>query len=132
MHYQANFGSPIYQELRGIVLKTFGVSDELRRALEPVAAKIVVAFIYGSVAKGNDTAASDIDLLIVSEELSYPELIGTLADAEASLGRRVSPTLYSPAEISRKLAENNSFLKRVAGQEKIFLIGSDNDIPKSG
>jgi predicted nucleotidyltransferase len=130
MHYQANFESPIFQELRGIVLKTFGVGDELRRALEPVAGKIVVAFIYGSVAKGNDTAASDIDLLIVSEELGYPELIGTLANAEASLGRPVSPTLYSPVEISRKLAEDNSFLKRVTGQEKIFLIGSEDDIPK--
>lgn len=130
-HYQANPGSPIFQELRGIVLKTFGVADELRRALEPFAARITVAFVYGSVARGADTAASDIDLMIISGELSYPEVISALADAEARLGRSVNPTLYSPAEIRRKLADDNSFLKRVAGQEKIFLIGSDDDLPKS-
>lgn len=130
-HYQANTGSPVFQELRGIVLKTFGVADELRRALEPVAAKITVAFVYGSVARGADTAASDIDLMIVSGQLSYPEVISAIAEAETRLGRAVNPTLYSPAEISRKLAEDNSFLKRVAGQEKIFLIGSDDDLPKS-
>lgn len=130
-HYQANPGSPIFQELRGIVLKTFGVADELRRALESFAARITVAFVYGSVARGADTAASDIDLMIISGELSYPEVISALADAEARLGRSVNPTLYSPAEIRRKLADDNSFLKRVAGQEKIFLIGSDDDLPKS-
>jgi predicted nucleotidyltransferase len=129
-HYQANPGSPIFQELRGIVVKTFGVADELRRALEPLAAKIVVAFVYGSIAKGTDTASSDIDLLIISGELGYPEVIGALAEAEGRLGRTISPTLYGPAEIRRKLAEDNSFLKRVTGQEKIFLIGSDDDIPK--
>jgi predicted nucleotidyltransferase len=129
-HYQANPKSPIFQELRGIVVKTFGVADELRRVLEPIAARIAIAFVYGSVARGADTAASDIDLMIVSEQLSYPEVISALADAETSLGRSVNPTLYSPAEIRRKLAEDNSFLKRVAGQEKIFLIGSDDDIPQ--
>lgn len=129
-HYQANPGSPIFEELRGIVLKTFGVADELRRALGSLSARIKAAFVYGSVAKGADTASSDIDLMIISEELSYPEVIGVLAEAEGRLGRAVNPTLYSPAEIRRKLAEDNSFLKRVTEQEKIFLIGSDDDIAK--
>lgn len=129
-HYQANPGSPIFQELCGIVLKTFGVADELRRALEPLSAKIEAAFVYGSIAKGADTANSDIDLLVISGELGYPEVIGALAEAEGRLGRAVNPTLYSPAEIRRKLAEDNSFLKRVTEQEKIFLIGLDDDIPK--
>lgn len=129
-HYQANAGSPIFQELRGIVLKTFGVSDELRRAMEPLSAKIVVAFIYGSLAKGTDRASSDIDLMIISDELTYPEVIGVFAEAERSLGRTVNPTLYSPSEIRRKLAEDNRFLKKVTEREKIFLIGSGDDIPK--
>ncbi len=127
-HYQANPLSPIFQELRGIVLKTFGVADELRRALQPFANKISAAFVYGSVARGTDTANSDIDLLIVASELNYPELIGALSEAEGKLGRPVNPTLYSPSEIHRKLDEDNSFMKRVTGQEKIFLIGTDNDI----
>jgi predicted nucleotidyltransferase len=140
-HYQANPKSPIFQELRDIVLKTFGVANELLRALEPFSEKIVVAFVYGSIAKGADTASSDIDLIVISGDLVYPEVISALssfagrsvsafADAEATLGRAVNPTLYSPAEIRRKLAEDNSFRRRVTEQEKIFLIGSDDDIPK--
>ncbi len=129
-HYQANPGSPIFQELRGLVLKTFGVADELRRALEPFSAKIVVAFVYGSIAKGVDTASSDIDVMVISDELSYPEAIGAFAGAEEKLGRSVNPTLYTPSEVRRKLAEDNSFLKRVTEQGKIFLIGSDDEIPK--
>lgn len=129
-HYQANRKSPIFQELRGIVLKTFGVADELRRALAPFSERIVVAFVYGSIAKGADTASSDIDLMVISSDLGYPEVISAFADAEATLGRAVNPTLYSPAEIRRKLAEDNSFLKRVVEQEKVFLIGSDDDLPK--
>ena len=129
-HYQANPGSPVFQELRGIVLKTFGVADELRRALEPVSAKIVVAFVYGSIASGADTASSDIDVMVISDELSYPDVIGAFAGAEEKLGRSVNPTLYTPSEVRRKLSEDNSFLKRVTEQGKIFLIGSDDDIPK--
>lgn len=128
-HYQANPKSPIFQELRDIVLKTFGVANELLRALEPFSEKIVVAFVYGSIAKGADTASSDIDLIVISGDLVYPEVISAFADAEATLGRAVNPTFYSPAEIRRKLAEDNSFRRRVTEQEKIFLIGSDDDIP---
>lgn len=129
-HYQANPGSPIFQELRGIVLKTFGVADELRRSLETVSAKIVVAFVYGSIARGTDTANSDIDVMVISDELSYPEVIGSFAGAEEKLGRSVNPTLYTPSEVRRKRAEDHSFLKRVTEQGKIFLIGSADDLPK--
>ncbi len=129
-HYQANPRSPIFQELRGIVLKTFGVADELRRALAPFSEKILVAFVYGSIAKGADTATSDIDLMVISGDLGYPEVISAFSNAEIKLGRAVNPTLYNPAEIRRKLAEDNNFLKRVTEQEKIILIGSEDDIPK--
>lgn len=129
-HYQANPGSPIFRELRGIVLKTFGVADELRRALAPLSAKIVVAFVYGSLVRGADTASSDIDVMVISNELGYPEVIMAFAGAEEKLGRPINPTLYSPVEILRKLGEDQSFLKRVTEQEKIFLVGSEDDIPK--
>jgi predicted nucleotidyltransferase len=130
-HYQANPKSAVFKELRGIVLKTFGVADELRQSLAPFLEKIVVAFVYGSIARGTDTASSDIDLMIISADLGYPEVISAFAEAEAKLGRTVNPTLYSPAEIGRKLSEDNNFLKRVTGQEKIFLIGSADDFPQS-
>jgi hypothetical protein len=69
-------------------------------------------------------ASSDIDLMIISADLGYPEVISAFAETEVKLGRTVNPTLYSPAEIRRKLAEDNSFLKRVIEQEKILLIGT--------
>ena len=75
-HYQANRAAPIFEELRGIVVKTFGVADVLREALAPLAAKIRAAFIYGSIAKGSDTATSDIDLMVISDEVAYADLFG--------------------------------------------------------
>lgn len=129
-HYQANPASPIFRELHGIVTKTFGLADELRRALEPFSSRIAVAFVYGSIARGTDTATSDVDLMIISGDLSYPEIISAFAEAEERLGRSASPTLYSPSEVRRKLTEENSFLQRVFEQEKIFLIGFDGDIPQ--
>jgi len=130
-HYQANAESPIYEELHGIVIKTFGVADVLKEALLPFAEKIQVAFVYGSVAKGVDRADSDIDLMLIADRLSYAALMERLTKAEAQLGRPVNPTLYSPAELSRKKKEDNAFLQRVLGQPIILLMGSMDDVGES-
>lgn len=130
-HYQANPGSPIFEELRGIVLKTVGLSDILRAALLPLSDKIQVAFIYGSIAKGSDTSKSDIDILIISNELALADLFNVFAPCEAKLGRPVNPSIYSRQELERKLADENAFVSRVLEQPKIFLIGSADDLPKS-
>lgn len=127
-HYQANPAAPIYEELRGIVRKTFGLADVLRDALGEFFDRIDVAFVFGSVAAGTDTAASDIDVLIVAEDLAYGDVFERLAEAEARLGRKVNPTLYSPGEIARKLREDNHFVTRVLSQPKIFLKGNDDDL----
>lgn len=127
-HYQANQQSPIFTELRGIVLKTFGVADVLKLALLPFANKIQVAFIYGSVAKGQDTAKSDIDLMIVSDNLAYPDLFSVLHDAEKQLGRPVNPTIYTQEELNKRLIAGNDFINRVLDQSKIFIMGTDDDI----
>jgi predicted nucleotidyltransferase len=129
-HYQANRQAPIYEELRGIVLKTFGIGDLLRQALSELAGQIKVAFVYGSIAKRTDTAGSDIDVMIIADNVSYSDLFSALAAIETKLGRSVSPTLYHSAEFQSKLASDSSFVTRVVEQPKIFLIGSDNDIPK--
>ncbi len=131
-HYQANRQAPIFEELRGIVLKTFGLADVLREVLATFTDRIKVAFIYGSVAKETDTASSDIDLMIVAPDLSYSEVVALLAETETRLGRAVNPTLYKPADFARKLAEDNAFLSKVVDQPKIFLIGAEDDIPKPG
>lgn len=128
-HYQANREAPIFEELRGIVLKTFGLADVLRQALAALSGRIKVAFVYGSVAKATDTATSDIDVMIVSPSLSYSDVVGHLAGAETLLGRTVNPTLYKPTDFARKLADN-AFLSRMVDQPKIFLIGVEDDIPK--
>lgn len=128
-HYQANAASPIFAELRGIVLKTVGLADVLRTALNAVADRIELAFVFGSVARGTDTATSDIDLMVVTETLGYADLFEGLAAAEQVLGRKVSPTLYTPAALAEKVRTENSFVQRVLAQPKIFLIGEEHGLP---
>lgn len=131
-HYQANRNSPIFEELHQIALKTFGIADILRRALEPVADRLEMALIFGSVARGTDTADSDIDLLIVSGSLSHPDLFRILTEAEQELGRTVSPAVYSPEELQSKLESDNAFFTRLLNQPIIFLVGSDDDLRRTG
>ena len=128
-HFQANRNSPIFEELRGIVLKTFGLSDVLRLALLDYASSVLCAFIYGSVAKGTDTAASDIDIMVIADGLSYSHLFEALTKAEETLGRKVNPTLYSSDEFKKKLRSDNHFVTRVLNQPKIVLLGDENAIP---
>lgn len=130
-HYQANRGAPIFEEIRGIVLKTYGMADILRQGLLPLADKISVAFIYGSIAKGSDTAKSDIDVMLIGENISYPDVYSALIPAEERLGRKISPVIYNMADFTRKLKEDNSFLTRIIVQQKIFLIGSEADLPET-
>lgn len=127
-HYQANRNSPIYQELRGITLKTFGLSDVLRLALSKYADAIRFAFVYGSVAKGTDTATSDIDVMVVAEGLSYSDLFELLTKVEETLGRKVNPTLYSPEDFLKKIEGDNHFVTRVLNQPRIALLGNEDDI----
>jgi predicted nucleotidyltransferase len=125
-HYQANAGSPVFADLRGLVLKTMGLADVLKLALMPLAGQIDLAFVYGSVAKRQDTAHSDIDVLIVSPSLAYADVFGALEAAGTTLGRKVNPTLYTPKEVAKRIGEENAFVTRVLQQPKIWLFGSDN------
>ena len=127
-HYQANASAPIFEELRGLVLKTSGLVDVLRAALAPLAAQIDQAFIYGSVAKGKDTAKSDIDLMVISEKVAYADLFAALEPATKRLQRTVNPTLYSPSEINKRILDDNAFVKRVLAQPKLWVIGEGRDL----
>jgi predicted nucleotidyltransferase len=122
-HYQANRSSPIFAEMKSLITKTFGVADLLRRALSGRGAQIEKAFIFGSVASGEDTSVSDLDLMIVSETLSYSDLFSELENAEEQLGRKINPTVYAPSEFAKRIAEGNSFVQRVMERPKIWLIG---------
>jgi predicted nucleotidyltransferase len=126
-HYQANAESPLFDELHGLVLKTFGLADILREVLEPLATEISAAFVYGSVAKGEDTGESDIDVLVLSDRLAYAELFATLEPASRRLGRKVAPTIYSGKEFRKRLESENAFAVRVMAQPKLWLIGGDDE-----
>lgn len=127
-HYQANQAAPVFAELRGLVLKTSGVVDVLRSALAPLSSRIDAAFVYGSVAKQQDTAQSDVDVLIVSSSLGYADVFGALEGAAGSLGRKVNPTLYTPADFAKRIKQGNAFVTRVLKQPKLWLIGSQESL----
>ena len=124
-HYQANAASPVFAELRGLVLKTVGLADVLRAALPPLAEQIAAAFVYGSVARHEDTAGSDVDGLVVSDSLGYAELFGALEAATQTLGRTMNPTLYTQDELARRRAQDNAFVTRVLAQPRIWLLGDE-------
>ena len=127
-HYQANAGAPVFAELRGLVLKTIGLADVLRAALAPLAAQIDAAFIYGTVARQQDTAQSDVDVMIVSTALGYGEVFGALEGATVSLGRKVNPTLYTIADWTKRMEQDSAFVTRVWQQPKIWLIGNEEKL----
>ena len=127
-HYQANANSPIYAELHGIAQKTVGLAEPLRDTLAPLARKIRAAFVYGSVAKRQDTAASDIDLMLVSDELSYGDVFSVLEDVGVRLGRTINPTILTQHEFNKRVKRKEAFLTRVLAQPKIWLIGGEDDL----
>jgi predicted nucleotidyltransferase len=127
-HYQANPDSPLFTELCGIARKTVGLAEPLREALAPLASRIVMAFVYGSVAKRQDTASSDIDLLVVSDDLSYADVFEALEATGARLGRVVNPTVYTRRELAKRVKEGNAFVKRVLTQPKVWVIGTQDDL----
>jgi predicted nucleotidyltransferase len=125
-HYQANRAAPIFAELRGMVAKMLGPADALREALAPLAERVHAAWLYGSVAKGADRAASDIDVLIVADGLTLEEVYAALGPAEKRLGRAVNPTLYTLSEFERRRVVRNPFLTKVLAGKRVLLIGRED------
>ena len=123
-HYQANPKCPIFTEMVSIVKKTFGIKGLLKAAIAPLAPDLEHAFIYGSVAKGEEHAGSDVDLMLVGNNLSYSEIMQLLDSVEEQLQRPVNPTLYSPAEFAERLSEGQNFLSKVMEQPRIDLLYS--------
>ncbi|GMQ87738.1 MAG: hypothetical protein BMS9Abin08_0944 [Gammaproteobacteria bacterium] len=125
-HYQADPRCPIYGELLGIVKKTFGVTEVIRRALEPLAGKIDRAFIFGSVASGKETATSDIDLLVLGEA-GFAEVVSALYPVQATLGREVNPKIYRKEEWTRMKTANDAFVTEVLAKPRMDVIGSGDE-----
>ncbi len=126
-HYQANPDCPVFEELCALVRKTVAMVAPIRQALARLAEGIALALIYGSVVKGTDTASSDIDLLVVADDLTLETLYSALAPVEASLDRKISPTLYTTKEFDDRRAAGNPFLARVLEGEHLLLVGGADD-----
>ena len=126
-HYQANPESPVFEELRGLIVKTVAAAQPIRRALEPLADRVSLALVYGSAARGSDTASSDIDLLLVSDRLTLEEVYSALLPVESQLSRSIHTTLYTSAEFSHRRAAGSGFLANVLAGDHLVLIGGDDE-----
>jgi DNA-binding transcriptional ArsR family regulator len=122
VYYQANTDSPVFSDLRGLLIKTAGFVDILARALKPLAARLRTAFVYGSVAAGSEQSDSDVDLMVVGQ-VSPKDLALPLRRARELLGRNINPTVYTPEEFDKKRAASDPFLKQVLGRPKLFVLG---------
>lgn len=127
--YQANPDSPIFPELKSLITKTAGVGDILLNALAPLAERIKIAFIFGSVASGEETRRSDIDLLVVGD-VSFMDVVTNLQAAQKAIGREINPTVYPSKEFESKIKTNHHFLSTLLDGPKIFLIGDENELSR--
>jgi len=127
-HFQANPESPLFDELVGVTRKTVGLAEPIRHALSPLAPKIDAAFVYGSVAKKKDTAASDIDLLVVSDSVTYADLFGLLEPLTTSLRRAINPQVYTRNDLAKRVRERNAFVTRMLAQPKVWIFGSEDEL----
>jgi len=125
VYYQANRNHPVYPEIHALVAKTIGVFQLLGTALAPLANRISRAFVYGSLASGNENAQSDVDLMIVGE-VTLDEVLAQLAPIEQRIGRPINPTLYSVSDFKTKMDSGNHFLRSVMQGKRVFLIGEEN------
>jgi predicted nucleotidyltransferase len=132
VYFQANVGSPVFPEIEGLVRKTFGIPAILQDALSPMTASIRVAFIYGSVASGRASAASDVDVMVVGDTVSLDAVVSALSDAQKRIGREVNPSVYATREFVSGIAEGRHFLSSVVHAPMIFLIGSERDFQRLG
>lgn len=129
LHYSANRECPIFDELASILRKTSGIAEVLAKALAGIEARISVAFVFGSVARGSEQSASDIDVLLVGT-LRLADAVRALHPAQKVLGREINAVVFNPQEFRRKLHGRDAFLKEVLAKSKIFLIGSEHDLGK--
>jgi len=131
IYYQANRKNPIFAEVKSILAKTSGLRDVLDEILAPFADRIRLAFVYGSVARGQERTSSDVDLMVVGD-VSFSDIASALSQSEAKIGREVNPTVYGVREFHEKLAGKNHFLSTVAKDKKLYVIGDESEFRRLG
>lgn len=130
-HYQANRDCPIFEELTSILRKTSGLADILSEGLMPVAERIEVAFVFGSMASGKSNAGSDIDLMVIGEA-SFGEVVQLLHPLQQTLGREINPKLYSRDEWKKLVQAQSAFVRDVLGKPRLFVIGTEKNMAANG
>jgi predicted nucleotidyltransferase len=129
VYFQANRECAVFNEIRSIVVKTAGLGDVLRSALEGLGDAINLAFVYGSMARGNDRAGSDVDLLVVGDA-EYKKVNSELVQAQKILGREINPTVFPPEEFRKKAKAGSHFLSTVLKDKKIFIKGNEHELAR--
>jgi predicted nucleotidyltransferase len=127
--YSAERKCPVFEELASILRKTSGVADVLAGALDHAGDRIRIAFIYGSMGRGQERAGSDVDLIVIGD-IGFAEVVELLHAAQGTLGREINPKVYSLKEWSAKLAAPDVFLRDVLAKPKIFVIGTEDELAK--
>lgn len=124
IYYRANQSHPAFSDLKALILKTVGVGESLRSQLRVLAGKVRAAFIYGSIARGEEHATSDVDIMFIGD-ISGREVASALSPVRDSLNREINPTTYTPEELRRRVRERSPFVREVLAGPKIFLVGDD-------
>lgn len=127
VHYQANADSSIFEEIKSLMTKTAGLADSLVISLEPLGSRIDIAFVYGSGAKGAETAESDVDVMVIGN-VTFSEVVDHLFEAQAEIGREINPSVYPTKEFQKKVSQGDYFLARLMDEPKIFLIGDEDEL----
>ena len=131
VYFQADRRCPVFEELSAIIAKTVGLVDILRECLQPIADRIVIAFVFGSLARGAARDTSDLDLLVIGD-VSFGAVVDTLAPAQTTLAREVNPAVYTPREFSAKIRRGHHFLSAVLSQPKVFVLGGPDELERVG
>ena len=129
VYYQANSTSPVFPELKGLITKTAGVAETLQSALAPIADRISIALVYGSVARGEENHRSDVDLLIIGD-VSFTEVVKALRSAQETLGREINPTVYPVDEFRSRITEEHYFIRDVLSGDRVFVIGDEHELKR--
>ena len=131
VYFEASTQCPVFKDLKNLIIKTVGAGQVLKRALAPLRGQIDLAFIHGSVARGEETKTSDIDLMVIGEA-TFADVVSALGGAQETLRREVNPAVYPAREFKTKLAGKNHFLRTVLEKEKLFLIGDEDELERLG
>jgi len=131
VHYQSNCNSPVFAELRGLVVKTAGVADVLKGLLAPLSDRITTAFVYGSVACGTESAGSDVDVMVIGS-VGFEEVVRALVPAQDVLHREVNPSVMGEDEFKARAANGEQFVRSVLSNPKVMLVGEERNLRAVG